>query len=1044
MKRLPLLIATLAASAYLSFGDPQPVLAQTALFEPGTRWTTLHTPHFRIYHTPELAAKAHEVAAIAEDAHRLLVPFMGIAPAGITEVVISDMMDDLNSLAQSNPHRAVWLWLTPPNPDEGMAIGRYDQWLRLLFIHEYTHVLQFEHTPWLVQQLNSAAGGVIFSQLPTLPIEITLALPDLLTNTPSYFTEGLAVYTESKFTAGGRGLEGDFDMIRRMAFAEDRVPTYDQIYGRYTLEWPMGGYEYTWGSAFIAHLISKYGEEAPAKILRAYGLFPYLGFDNAVWRATGESAQSIWADMCKALGKRYQQDLDLWKKRRVEKTVTVGNPRDVTTTGRYHRHPVWQADGTLLYAEAARNKSAILYADRLDGSKREALFNQSTRSSVSVGRDPHLIYMERDTSESVRSLTSHRDIFVYDRQKKARRRLTHQARVFAPQVSPDGNRIVGMTQGGGKTGLAIFDDKGRRLRQWLYDQNDYQFGNPVWSPDGTRVAVAVWHAGTRDLWIVNSETGAMEPLWRDLALDFYPAWTPDGRGLVFTSDRNHGIFNLFVVELATRRIRQLTDLPGGAFDPAVSPDGKQIAFANYTGRGYDIQTIPFEGLSSPRNITLRQPGPVPQFSKLPPAPITGITPYNGLSTMLPSTWFPLFQQDENGGAVYVYTFWQDLLREQSLMLMNGYGFGSGRFNYGFNYGNSMTALPFSISAFEFPGLGRQPIFPDQNNPENVIWTNRWQWRKSAALSFQWPGVRYPLFEPPPISGQNYTFGLRTEMVTDYALEVNPEEIPEEFKDQFKDQPRLNPVNNGVLPDVWTAESPGNYHSLFVQWQRAQAFRRSYDYAPLQGEITTVGAEQGVPVAGMPIERAFTRFWADHRWYVPLPWGDRHSLALRGTAGALYNRNGNFYMSAWRLPFGYQPLASLNRWDLTSATDYSNRMVLLRGHNFAVGNRVLTAGAEYRFPLFEVMRGWGEVPLFINQLYGVVFLDTGAMWGVDSTSLTYPTLDDTLTGAGAELRARSSLFQSVPIDLRVGFAQGLTRGAAPGGELQLNWGLGTTF
>ncbi|MEB3328009.1 MAG: hypothetical protein VKQ33_02120, partial [Candidatus Sericytochromatia bacterium] len=87
----------LAALAACLAGGAAPALAQTALFEPGTNWTTIHTPHFRIYHTPELASKAREVATIAEDAHRQLVPFMGVEPAGLTEVVVTDQFDELNS-----------------------------------------------------------------------------------------------------------------------------------------------------------------------------------------------------------------------------------------------------------------------------------------------------------------------------------------------------------------------------------------------------------------------------------------------------------------------------------------------------------------------------------------------------------------------------------------------------------------------------------------------------------------------------------------------------------------------------------------------------------------------------------------------------------------------------------------------------------------------------------------------------------------------------------------------------------------------------------
>lgn len=1061
MKRFLPAVAALATTIALGTFAAAPAQAQTALFEPGVTWSTLHTEHFRIYYTPELAEKAKEVAGIAEEAHKLLVPFMKVEPAGVTEIIISDVFDELNSLAHNSPHRAVWLWMTPPNPDEGMPIGRYDQWLRLLFIHEYTHILQFEHTPWLVNQINSAAGGWIFSRFPQLPIEITLQLPDLLTNAPAFFTEGLAVYTESTFTPGGRGVEGDFEMMRRMAFLENRVPTYDQVFGRYLLDWPMAGYEYTYGSTFVQHMVAQHGKDAPAKVLRQYGLMPYIGFDNACRVALGKSAQDIWASMCKELNEKYRADAGAhqarWAATNGAGRPGFAKPTDVTTSGRYHRHPLFLKDGTLWYIEALRNQSARMWADKRDGSKREVVMGKSTRSPASVGNDENLVYYETDTTESPRQLTSYRDVFVYNRKEKKRTRVTKQARIFAPQVAPDGEHFVAVPNGNAKTGLAIFDKTGKRLREWLFDQNAYQFGNPIWSPDGKQLAVAVWHAGMRDIWLVDPLSGKMDPLWRDDAVDIYPTWTPDGKQLVFASDRTDGVFNIHAYDIATRRTKQLTDVPGGAMDPAVSPDGETIAFTNYTGRGYDIQTIPYDAPMAPTLARLPKALDKGVPSVVPPATITGLTPYNPLSTMNPSVWFPLFSQDEKGANMTLYTYWQDLLRTQTLVLIGGYGFGSGRLNYGINYGNSAFALPFSIFLIEYPGAGRQPLFPDRNKPEDIIWANRWQWTKSATVSFQWPGLRYPLFDPPPITGDNWTGGFRTERVEDYALQIDDDAVPAQYADKFPKETRLTPVSNGDLPSIWTAQDSGAYHSGFVQWQRADALRWPYDYGPSDGQITTLGAEAGYqpdkrvataqgalnPNPSL-VDRTFARLWADHRWYMPVPWGTKHSVAFRTTAGALYNRNGDYYLSANRAPFGYQPLSTLNRWDLTSATDYSNRQVLLRGHSFAVGNRVVTAGMEYRLPIAEVLRGWGEIPLFISQLYGVAFLDAGAMWGLDSSKFEPPTVDDFLTGGGAEIRARTAMFQAIPVDLRFGVAQGITRGPRLGGDFQINWGLGTTF
>lgn len=1000
------------------------------LFEPGIDWQTLETEHFRIYYPLELAEKAKQVASITEDAYARLTPFMQVKPRGITEVVISDGYDELNSMAISSPHRAVWLWQTPPNPDEGMWIGRYDQWMRLLFVHEFTHVLQFEHTSPIATNINQAGGGLLFSVFPQLPIDITLNLPDLLTNAPAFFTEGLAVYTESTFTPGGRGTEGDFDMTRRMAMLEHRWPTLDQVWGRYLLDWPMGGYEYTWGSGFIQYLVKTYGEDAPAKIMKVYGALPWLGFDHAVRSATGHSTQDIWDGMTTQLQARYQAEEQAYLDRR-KMAATAGGwvmpqPTDITTSGRYHRHPAWGADGTLYYTEALKNKRPQLLA-RTPGGKTEFVIGKSTRSAPAISPDGKKIYFESDTEDTFKKLSSYRDLFVFDRDAKKATRLTHTARTFAPALSPDGSRIAAVTSGGAKAGVAIFDTAGKLLKKWTYDNNDYQFGNPTWSPDGRQLAVAVWQGGDRDLFLMDPESGELTRLWSDKGVDFYPTWTPDGKQLVFTSDRS-GTFNLYSFDLASRKLTQLTDVLGGAFDPAVSPDGKTLAFVNYTGRGYDVQTLPFTPDHGVQTASLPRPVKLPEAS-LANTPVTPIRigGYNPLATMWPSTWFPVLGSDERGTNMTVYSFWQDVLRQHAMTLYGGYGMFSQRLNYGLRYENNQGPFQWSASVAENPWPGRLILGQDPNNPS---FGSVWQWNKQASFTASFPGLRNPMFDPPPISGDNVNVGAQTEWVQDYAL------TPDDSKDANGAQVVL-PLNSH--PSQPFAVDPGVYNSVYVEWQRANQLKFPYDYGPTSGNLTSLGLEQGVPVLGG--DKTFTRVWGDNRFYVALPWGEKHSLAVRTTAGAVLGKNGEFYYSMWRSPFGYMPLSTVNRWDLTSMTNYSNRYVMVRGYNFLAGNRTLTANFEYRFPLADVFRGWGSAPVFLNRLYGVGFWDNGLFWGTSQYNLTeLPALSDFKSGIGAEIRAQTTMFQAVPIDVRLGIAQGLTSG----GSFQYNFGLGTTF
>lgn len=64
--------------------------------------------------------------------------------------------------------------------------------------------------------------------------------------------------------------------------------------------------------------------------------------------------------------------------------------------------------------------------------------------------------------------------------------------------------------------------------------------------------------------------------------DMYPGASPDGKQLVFQSNRN-GTDQVFVLNIDDSGIRQLTDLPRGGETPVFSPDGKLVLFAAYVG-----------------------------------------------------------------------------------------------------------------------------------------------------------------------------------------------------------------------------------------------------------------------------------------------------------------------------------------------------------------------------------------------------------------------------------------------------------------------------
>jgi Tol biopolymer transport system component len=215
-----------------------------------------------------------------------------------------------------------------------------------------------------------------------------------------------------------------------------------------------------------------------------------------------------------------------------------------------------------------------------------------------------------------------------------------------PALSPDGRSVAFVSNRDGPYNIYVGLAHGGNLIQITHDSN--LESGPRWSPDGTTLAYArLNQSGIWDIWEVPALGGtprrlilnAMDPAWspdghslayenmadntlwisdvsgenahelapaRARALqNTQPRFSPGGREIAFTTKSAGPYGELEILDLASGKVRQLTNDIALALSPAWSPDGRTIYFASSRGGTMNVWKIAATG-GEPEQITSGQ------------------------------------------------------------------------------------------------------------------------------------------------------------------------------------------------------------------------------------------------------------------------------------------------------------------------------------------------------------------------------------------------------------------------------------------------------
>lgn len=183
----------------------------------------------------------------------------------------------------------------------------------------------------------------------------------------------------------------------------------------------------------------------------------------------------------------------------------------------------------------------------------------------------------------------------------------------APAWSPDGSKLIFMSSMHGDPELFMIDANGGNLRRITYAAGADT--SPAWNPKtGQRIAFVSDRGGIPQLYLMNADGSNVERLaLPDMGYVIDPAWSPNGQLLAFSWRRPSGNYDIYVMDVATRQLVELTRDAGRNERPSWAPDGRHIVFESTRTGTRQIWTMLADG-SQPRQLTTEGHNESPNWS----------------------------------------------------------------------------------------------------------------------------------------------------------------------------------------------------------------------------------------------------------------------------------------------------------------------------------------------------------------------------------------------------------------------------------------------
>jgi len=182
---------------------------------------------------------------------------------------------------------------------------------------------------------------------------------------------------------------------------------------------------------------------------------------------------------------------------------------------------------------------------------------------------------------------------------------------WLPAWSPDGTRVAFSSTRDGNPEIYVANRDGSNVRR-ITNHPSIDI-TPTWSPTGTQIAFTSDRTGTPQIYVVGADGLNLAKRSSDGYCD-RPTWSPAPYNEIAYSARSGPGFDIHVIDLATGQTSSLTNGEGTNESPAYSPNGRHIVFTSSRSGKVQVFTMARDG-KNVRQITRTGNNEKPDWSR---------------------------------------------------------------------------------------------------------------------------------------------------------------------------------------------------------------------------------------------------------------------------------------------------------------------------------------------------------------------------------------------------------------------------------------------